>query len=130
MAGGVEWVSQYWGAARDPDTLHPRLTGRGNGQIADVYISMGMTAENVAERYGVKRDDMDRFAQRSQERAVASQGDGFFEAEITPYTKADGTVVGREDGPRAGCTLEALQQLVPALRPAAAATAGRLRPLR
>src|SRR5258708_4385231 len=106
IASGVECVSQYSGAARDPDTLHPRLTGRGNGQIADVYISMGMTAENVAERYGVKRDDMDRFAQRSQERAVASQGDGFFEAEITPYPKADGTVVGRVDGPRAGMTIQ------------------------
>ncbi len=129
IASGVECVSQYSGAARDPDTLHPRLTGRGNGQIADVYISMGMTAENVAERYGVKRDDMDRFAQRSQERAVASQGDGFFEAEITPYTKADGTVVGRDDGPRAGSTLEALQQLEPAFKPGGAVTAGNSCPL-
>jgi acetyl-CoA C-acetyltransferase len=129
IASGVECVSQYSGAARDPDALHPRLTGRGNGQIADIYISMGMTAENVAERYGVKRDDMDRFAQRSQERAVASQGDGFFEAEISPYTKADGTVVGRDDGPRPSSTLEALQQLEPAFKPGGAVTAGNSCPL-
>src|SRR5258708_21142274 len=129
MAGGVEWVAAAWGAAGDPDLPQPRLTGRGNGQIADVYISMGMTAENVAEGYGVKRDDMDRFAQRSQERAVASQGDGFFEAEITPYTKADGTVVGRDDGPRPGSTLEALQQLEPAFKPGGAVTAGNSCPL-
>ncbi|HXA42739.1 MAG TPA: acetyl-CoA C-acyltransferase [Candidatus Solibacter sp.] len=129
IASGVECVSQYSGAARDPDTLHPRLTGRGDGQIADVYISMGMTAENVAERYGVKRDDMDRFAQRSQERAVAAQGDGFFEREISPYPKADGTVVGRDDGPRASSTLEALQQLEPAFKPGGSVTAGNSCPL-
>jgi acetyl-CoA C-acetyltransferase len=129
VACGVESVSQYSGAARDPDTLHPRLTGRGDGQIADIYISMGMTAENVAERYGVTRPDMDRFAQRSQERAVEAQGDGFFEREIAPYPKSDGTVVDRDDGPRPNSTLEALQQLEPAFKPGGAVTAGNSCPL-
>ena len=129
VASGVECVSQYSAAPRDPDVLHPRLTGRGDGQIADVYISMGMTAENVAERFGVKREDMDRFAQRSQERAVAAQSDGFFEREISPYTKADGTVVGRDDGPRPSSTLEALSQLEPAFKPGGSVTAGNACPL-
>jgi acetyl-CoA C-acetyltransferase len=90
---------------------------------------MGMTAENVADRYGVKRADMDRFAQRSQERAVKSQGDGFFEREISPYPKDDGTVVGKDDGPRPSSTLEALQQLEPAFKPDGAVTAGNACPL-
>jgi acetyl-CoA C-acetyltransferase len=126
---GVESVSQVTGAPRDPDVLHPKLTGRGDGRIADVYIPMGMTAENVAERYGVARDDMDRFAQRSQERAVASQNDGYFEREISPYTKDDGTVVAKDDGPRPSSTLEALQQLEPAFKPDGVVTAGNACPL-
>ena len=63
----------------------PRSCTRGSigeGAIANVYIPMGLTAENVAERYDVSREDMDRFAQRSQERAVAAQESGFFEREI------------------------------------------------
>ena len=112
---------------RTPSTR--KLTGRGDGRIADVYIPMGMTAENVAERYGVARDDMDRFAQRSQERAVAAQHDGFFEREISPYTKEDGTVVSSDDGPRPSSTLEALQQLEPAFKPDGVVTAGNACPL-
>ena len=128
VACGVESVSQYSGQ-RDPDSLHPRLTGRGDGKIADAYISMGMTAENVAERYDVGRDEMDRFAQRSQERAVASQRDGFFAREISAYTKADGTVVSADDGPRPSSTLEAIKQLEPAFKPDGAVTAGNSCPL-
>jgi acetyl-CoA C-acetyltransferase len=126
---GVESVSQVSGAPHDPDALHPKLTGRGDGRIADVYIPMGMTAEHVAERYGVARDDMDRFAQRSQERAVAAQQDGFFEREISPYTKEDGTVVSKDDGPRPSSTLEALQQLEPVFKPDGVVTAGNACPL-
>ena len=126
---GVESVSQVSGVPHDPDALHPKLTGRGDGRIADVYIPMGMTAENVAERYGVGRDDMDRFAQRSQERAVAAQQDGFFEREISPYTKEDGTIVSTDDGPRPSSTLEALQQLEPVFKPDGVVTAGNACPL-
>ena len=128
VACGVESVSQY-STPQDPDDLHPALTGRGPGQIADVYISMGMTAENVAERYGVLREDMDRFAQRSQEHAVAAMSDGFFAREISPYTKADGTVVAADDGPRPSSTLEALAQLEPAFKEDGRVTAGNACPL-
>ena len=78
---------------------------------------MGLTAENVAERYDVSREDMDRFAQRSQERAVAAQASGFFARELTPYPKADGTVVSTDDGPRPSSTFEKLQELEPAFKP-------------
>src|SRR5688572_12444920 len=71
VAAGVESISQVDGYPKDMDELHPKLVGE--GAIANVYIPMGLTAENVAERYDVSRDDMDRYAQRSQERAVAAQ---------------------------------------------------------
>jgi acetyl-CoA C-acetyltransferase len=126
---GVESVSQVTGAPTDPDALNPKLTHRGNDGIADVYIPMGMTAENVAERFGVPRVDMDRFAQRSQERAVAAQESGHFDKEITPYTKDDCTVVAKDDGPRPSSTLEALEALEPAFKPDGVVTAGNSCPL-
>jgi acetyl-CoA C-acetyltransferase len=111
------------------DELHPKLFGD-DAEIANVYIPMGMTAENVAEQFDVSREEMDRFAQQSQERAVASQESGFFEREFTAYTKADGTVVNKDDGPRASSTLEKLQGLEPAFKPEGGkVTAGNACPL-
>jgi acetyl-CoA C-acetyltransferase len=92
--------------------------------IANVYIPMGLTAENVAERWNVSREDMDRYAQRSQERAVAAQTSGFFEREITPW---DGVV--QDDGPRPSSTLEKLAELEPAFKPDGKVTAGNSCPL-
>ncbi len=77
---------------------------------------MGLTAENVAERYEVSRADMDKYAQRSQELAVQSQENGYFDREIVPVTLPDGTTVAKDDGPRASSTLEKLAQLDPAFR--------------
>ncbi len=128
VAAGVESISQVNGYPRDADELHPKLFGD-DAEIANVYIPMGMTAENVAEQYQVSRDDMDKFAQRSQERAVASQGSGFFGREITPFIKADGTVVENDDGPRPSSTLEKLQSLPPAFKPDGVVTAGNSCPL-
>ena len=129
VACGVESISQVDGYPKDVDELHPKLFGD-DAEIANVYIPMGMTAENVAEQYDVSRDDMDRFAQRSQERAVQAQNDGFFDREISPYTKDDGTVVDRDDGPRPSSTLEKLQSLPPAFKPeGGTVTAGNSCPL-
>jgi acetyl-CoA C-acetyltransferase len=128
LAGGVESISQVDGYPKDVDELHPKLFGD-DAEIANVYIPMGMTAENVAEQYDVSRDDMDRFAQRSQERAVEAQSSGFFAREISPYTKEDGTVVEQDDGPRPSSTFEKLQQLQPAFKPDGKVTAGNSCPL-
>jgi acetyl-CoA C-acetyltransferase len=128
VAGGVESITQVSGYPKTADELHPLLAG-GPDAITNVYIPMGMTAENVAERWGVERDEMDRFAQRSQERAVAAQQNGFFDREVTPYTKEDGTVVSRDDGPRAESTLEKLAELEPAFKPDGKVTAGNACPL-
>jgi acetyl-CoA C-acetyltransferase len=128
IAAGVESISQVEGYPKDMEELHPKLFGD-DAPIANVYIPMGMTAENVAEQYDVSRDDMDRFAQRSQERAVAAQENGFFDREITPFTKEDGTVVTKDDGPRPSSTLEKLQSLPPAFKPDGSVTAGNSCPL-
>jgi acetyl-CoA C-acetyltransferase len=116
VGAGVESITQVSGYPKTAEELHPRLAG-GPDAITNVYIPMGMTAENVAARWDVSREDMDRYAQRSQERAVAAQQDGFFDREISPYTKEDGTVVARDDGPRAESTLEKLAELEPAFLP-------------
>jgi acetyl-CoA C-acetyltransferase len=128
VAGGVESISQVSGYPKDADELHPALSG-GEESITNVYITMGMTAENVAARFGIERDEMDRFAQRSQERAVAAQADGFFARELTPYTKEDRTVVAQDDGPRSSSTLEKLAALEPAFLPEGTVTAGNACPL-
>ncbi len=111
LAVGVEWVSRF-NEASEPvrvDDRDQNLIGE-NGQ-PNAYIDMGLTAVNVANKYGVKREDMDKFAQRSQELAVKSQEDGFFDREIVPVDARDGTVVSKDDGPRASSTLEKLSEL-------------------
>jgi acetyl-CoA C-acetyltransferase len=129
IAAGVEWVSRYNEAVEGarPQDQNEHLQA-GNGDI-DAYISMGLTAENVAERYEVSRSDMDKYAQRSQELAVASQENGYFDREIVPVTLPDGTVVSKDDGPRPTSTLEKLAALDPAFKEGGKVTAGNSCPL-
>ncbi|HEX7627240.1 MAG TPA: acetyl-CoA C-acyltransferase [Gaiellaceae bacterium] len=123
VAGGVESTSQVSGYPKSEEELHPALFGD-NAPIANVYIPMGLTAENVAEQWDVSREDMDRFAQQSQERAVAAQDSGFFAREITPYEGVD-----TDDGPRRSSTYEKLAALDPAFKPGGKVTAGNACPL-
>ena len=97
--------------------------------LPDIYISMGQTAENVAEAESVSREDMDEFALRSQQLAVASQENGFFEREIVPVETPDGKLVTKDDGPRPGTTLEGLAALKPVFREGGTVTAGNACPL-
>src|SRR5580765_6886808 len=123
VAAGVESITQVNGYPKSEDELHMALFGD-NAPIANVYIPMGLTAENVAEQWDVSREDMDRFAQQSQERAVAAQDSGFFARELTPYEGVD-----TDDGPRRSSTLEKLQSLEPAFKPGGRVTAGNACPL-
>jgi acetyl-CoA C-acetyltransferase len=123
VAGGVESISQVSGYPKSEEELHPALFGD-DAPIANVYIPMGLTAENVAEQWDVSRADMDRFAQQSQERAVAAQESGFFGRELTPYEGVE-----KDDGPRASSTLEKLESLEPAFKPGGTVTAGNSCPL-
>src|SRR6195952_5428920 len=111
LAVGVEWVSRF-NEASEPvrvDDRDQNLIGE-NGQ-PNAYIDMGITAVNGAQKYGVSREDMDKFAQRSQELAVKSQEGGYFDREIGPVTLADGAGVAKDGGPRASSALEKLGEL-------------------
>ncbi|MGB8197692.1 MAG: acetyl-CoA C-acetyltransferase [Acidimicrobiales bacterium] len=146
VAGGVETVSRFGNGASDSgkamnglfDEAMERTAKRSEragepwspqAGLPDIYIAMGQTAENVAEYEKVSRLEMDEFAVRSQELAVAHQENGFFEREIIPVTLPDGTVVTKDDGPRAGTTLERLATLQPVFREGGSITAGNACPL-
>ena len=129
IAAGVEFVSRYNGSqeAAHPEDQHEDLQGN-NGQ-PDAFIAMGLTAENVAERYGVTREQQDEYAQRSQERAVAAQQSGFFDREIVPVARERHRWSSSDDGPRPSSTLEKLATLEPAFKPGGTVTAGNSCPL-
>ena len=102
---------------------------REDGELPDVYIAMGQTAENVALCTGISREDQDRWGVLSQNRAEAAIAAGFFAREISPVTLPDGTVVTTDDGPRPGTTYEKVSQLQPVFRPNGTVTAGNACPL-
>jgi acetyl-CoA C-acetyltransferase len=151
LVGGVECVSQYTSFAgaggSDAEAQNPRFADaqarsaemartnatwtdpREQGLLPDVYLAMGQTAENVATSRGVSRQRQDEWGVTSQNRAEKAIADGFFEREILPVTTPDGTLVSRDDGPRAGVTLEAVQALNPVFRENGTITAGNCCPL-
>ncbi|MFC6082375.1 acetyl-CoA C-acetyltransferase [Sphaerisporangium aureirubrum] len=150
ISAGVEAVSRFVKGSSDslPDTMNPLfLEGkertdaraaagapewhdpRQDGQLPDVYVAMGQTAENVAQIRGVSRQEQDEFGVRSQNLAEKALANGFWEQDITPVTLPDGTVVSKDDGPRAGTTYEAVSQLKPVFRPDGTVTAGNCCPL-
>jgi acetyl-CoA C-acetyltransferase len=102
---------------------------REDGELPDIYLAMGQTAENLAQVYGVTRVEMDVFGVRSQNLAEKAIADGFWAREITPVTLPDGTVVSADDGPRSGVTLEGVAGLKPVFRPDGRVTAGNCCPL-
>ena len=90
---------------------------------------MGLTAENVAERCNVTREQQDQWAVTSQNRAVDARDSGHFDKEIVSVTTPDGTEVSQDDGPRPGTTMEKLAALQPAFKPDGTVTAGNACPL-
>jgi acetyl-CoA C-acetyltransferase len=127
---GVETVSRFGYGTSDPaDARNPRLMPGNPEGFPDLYLPMGMTAENVAEREGITREEMDQFAARSQNRAVAAQAEGFFDREIIPVTVPSGQVVQRDDGPRPNTTVEVLSTLKPVFKEDGRVTAGNACPL-
>jgi acetyl-CoA C-acetyltransferase len=97
---------------------------RNFGELPDIYLAMGQTAENVAQLCGISRHDQDEFAVRSQNRAEAAGVAGFWRREITPVRLPDGSVVDTDDGPRSGVTYDAVSALKPVFRPNGTVTAG------
>ena len=150
IAAGVETVSRFLNGMADSGPHNPLYSGAEartaertaaaqtdwapiEGSLPDVYISMGQTAENVANLEKVSREEQDEFAALSQQRATASLENGFWENEITPVTTKDDegneVVVTRDDGIRAGTTAEGLSGLKPVFRPEGTVTAGNACPL-
>ncbi|WP_156688268.1 acetyl-CoA C-acetyltransferase [Mycobacterium sp. Marseille-P9652] len=149
ISAGVETVSRFGKGNSDswPDTKNPLFDEaqerssaaaagadewhdpRADGNLPDVYIAMGQTAENVALMTGISREDQDHWGVRSQNRAEEAINSGFFEREITPVTLPDGTTVNKDDGPRAGTTYEKVSELKPVFRPNGTVTAGNACPL-
>jgi acetyl-CoA C-acetyltransferase len=129
IAAGVEWVSRYNERTEPAGAEDQNEKLQGNDGQPNAYIEMGITAVNVAKRYEVSRADMDKYAQRSQELAVRSQEDGFFDREIVPVTLPDGTEVAKDDGPRPNSTLEKLSELDEAFEGGGGVTAGNSCPL-
>jgi acetyl-CoA C-acetyltransferase len=150
ISAGVEMVSRFVKGNSDslPDTQNPAFADaqarvaktaesgadswtdpRENGDVPDIYVAMGQTAENLALLKDVSRQEMDEFAVRSQNLAEKAIDEGFWEREITPVTTPDGTVVSKDDGPRAGTTLEGISGLKPVFRPDGRVTAGNACPL-
>jgi acetyl-CoA C-acetyltransferase len=127
IAAGVEAVSRsIQGGAWE---FNPLLDGSQDA-ICNVYIPMGLTAENVAKQWGVSREAQDEWAALSQQRAVEARDGGHFDREIVPVQLADGTVVTRDDGPRPGTTVEKLAELKPVFDPEhGTVTAGNACPL-
>jgi acetyl-CoA C-acetyltransferase len=149
ISAGVETVSRFAKGSSDgmPDTKNHAFADaearagemakggfiwhdpREDGQIPDIYIAMGQTAENVAQIRGVSRAEQDEFGVRSQNLAEKALADGFWQRDITPVTLPDGTVVSADDGPRPGTSLEKVSQLQPVFRPDGTVTAGNCCPL-
>jgi acetyl-CoA C-acetyltransferase len=151
VSAGVECVSRYTGfgsAGVDPvETHNPMFAAaeartteyaetnatwhdpRIDGQVPDIYIAMGQTAENLATARGVSRAVQDEFGVRSQNLAEEAVKAGFFAREITPYELPDGTLVSADDGPRFGTTLEKVAGLQPVFRTDGTITAGNCCPL-
>jgi acetyl-CoA C-acetyltransferase len=129
IAAGVEWVSRYNERTEPAGAADQNEKLQGKNGTPNAYIEMGITAVNVAKRYEVSRADMDKYAQRSQELAVKSQEDGFFDREIVPVTDQEGNEVAKDDGPRASSTLEKLAELPEAFEGGGGVTAGNSCPL-
>ena len=151
ISAGVEAVSRYvdfagaggskadWQNPRFADAVArsartaagntPWTDPREDGQLPDVYLAMGQTAENVAGLRGISRQRQDEWGVTSQNRAEKAIADGFFAREITPITTPDGTVVSTDDGPRPGVTLEKVSTLNPVFREQGTVTAGNCCPL-
>jgi acetyl-CoA C-acetyltransferase len=130
LSVGVESTTRYLNGTSDiPACRNPRLEPGNPEGYPDIYVQMGDTAEIVAEREQVSREEMDRFGLRSQERAVAAQDAGFFDREIVPVPLQDGRLMTDDDGPRRDTSLEKLAALEPAFREGGSVTAGNSCPL-
>lgn len=141
VVGGVESMSRVPMGGFNP-SFNPKLVNNPAGipvccglpdqmtqAWAQTYIPMGITAENVAKRYGITREEQDAFALRSHQKALAARDNGITERELVPVPLPDGTMFTTDEGPRRDTSMEALAQLAPAFIADGTVTAGNSSPL-
>jgi acetyl-CoA acyltransferase len=119
VGGGIESMSMVPMGGNKP-RVSPKMVA----ERPEVYVSMGITAENVARKYGIGRADQDAFALESHKRAVAAISEGRFKDEIIPVTTIEGRTFDTDEGPRADTTLDALAGLRPVFHVNGTVTAG------
>ncbi|MGK0741945.1 acetyl-CoA C-acetyltransferase [Leucobacter sp. Z1108] len=139
VSGGVDMMSRLApGVPDSPESRNPLFVEQGRmqdslvewkdpretGNLPDIYMDMGTTAENVATLMGISRAEMDSYALRSQMNAKAAAEAGFWETDVTPVKLPDGAIVAADDGPRPTTTLEGLAGLTPVFREDGRITAG------
>ncbi|KAK0105609.1 hypothetical protein ONS95_004140 [Cadophora gregata] len=133
LAGGVESMSRNYGSRGVPQDVSPRLRNSSVKDARDCLLPMGITSENVAERYGIGRREQDEFALESHRRALEARESGYFDKEIVPVTvmtknaemgEESEITVSKDDGIRSGLTLEKLSALKPVFKPDGKSTAG------
>ncbi|GHJ42025.1 thiolase family protein [Streptomyces sp. TS71-3] len=140
LAGGSESMSRAPFVLPRPDQAFPqrmetadtRLGWRlVNPRMKELHglLSMGETAEEVAERYSISRERQDDFALRSHRRAAEARKDGRFDAELLPVTRQDDVVVDADEGIRVDTSYEKLASLKPVFRPGGTVTAGNSSPM-
>jgi acetyl-CoA C-acetyltransferase len=150
ISAGVECCSRFGKGSSDsfPDTTNPVFVPaqarsqersgadtppwhdpRADGEVPDIYVAMGQTAENLAQLRGISRMEQDEFGVRSQNLAEQALANGFWQRDITPITLPDGTVIAADDGPRLGTTMEKVAGLKPSFRPDGTITAANCCPL-
>src|SRR3546814_258898 len=131
IAGGVESMTMVpqGGFNFSPNPRFAFDGQPGTDQFYDAYISMGQTAENVAARHGIAREDQERLAVDSHAKAARAQADGLLAGEIVPVVLADGSRVEEDGCIRAGTSLEVLAGLKPAFAEDGSVTAGTASPL-
>ncbi|KAF2803869.1 beta ketoadipyl CoA thiolase, TH2 [Mytilinidion resinicola] len=135
IGGGMESMTRNYGSRAIPTQLWSDLKDSPVRDARDCIMNMGLTAENVAERYGVNRADQDAFAARSQQKAARAQQEGFFDKEIVPVTTRwvpdpavpeaqESITVSKDDGIRPTTTAEKLGAMKPAFKEDGTSTAG------
>lgn len=138
IGGGMESMSRNYGSRAIPTVLWPELVDSSVKDARDCIMPMGLTSENVAERYGVSRADQDAFAVQSHQRAAKAQADGLFDKEIVPvqtrYQEIDkkgekvgevqDVTVSRDDGIRTNASVEGMGRLKAAFKEGGTSTAG------
>ena len=140
VVGGVESMSRVPMGGFNP-SFNPKLINNPAGvemcglpsekttEFGQSYIPMGLTAENLAKQYNISREEQDRFALRSHQRAIAAQDAGILAREIVPLPLPDGSVMTLDEGPRRDTSLERLASLEPAFIAGGTVTAGNSSPL-